>query len=371
MKLSRFFIFGLCAIAAFPGCINYRRQHKRNFKHELRRDGRALELRGEEPRYHEKDPFPPTMNWWASQKLMVHAPSRILIMPVTNPWNNPQITENVTRILTRELTKAGITDVMPLYGMNPENNGVQWPWSRWPDPFQVGQVKYPELAEAAERFQADAVLYGRITVYKASEPPNIGFKGLLVKIGQPPCCEVLWAMDVVLDAGDTEIWERALQYYHQRTAKHWAESEPPEGEPHGGTRHFGHRLMLVSIDRYLEYCSYEIVKNLRISSRGVLWPHYAYEKKVSPKGEVPTYEISEEDFSEVTEGKDEKKLRKGGKSGGEGRRGILPPYLRKELPSIPPPAQTELHDEESDIKLPPLKEAQPVAEEKSRGTVGP
>lgn len=274
------------AFAGFCGWLNYKCQHKRNYKNKLHRSGMEIEEHGEEPREHELAAFPPTMNWWASQKLMEQTPRRILLMSLTNPWDNSQISAKTTRFFSQELLKGGFSDVFSLNDMQPENDGVQWPWSKWPDPFRVGHVRYPELVEAADRFQADAVLYAQVTIYKPTEPPNFGLKALLIA----PCenssrCEVLWAMDVVLDAADLEIWDRAKQYYVQRTYKHWAKDDVTQMEPHGGTRFYGHRLMLVSMDRYLEYCFYEVTKNLRIASRGLRWPHYRYEKEVSPKAD--------------------------------------------------------------------------------------
>jgi len=272
------------AFAGFCGWLNYKCQHKRNFKNKLRRNGLAIELRGEEPKEHKQEVFPPTMSWWANQRLMERVPRRILLMPLTNPWDNSQVSQKTTRIFLRELLKAGFSDVLSLNDMRPENDGVKWPWSKWPDPMRVGQVRYPELVEAAERFQADAVLYGQITIHKRTEPQNFGLKALMVAACEDkPQCEVLWAIDVVLDEADLEIWDRAKQYYVQRTYKHWARDDVTQMEPYGGTRFYGHRLMLASTDRYLEYCFYEVTKNLRIAARGLRWPHYRYEKEASPK----------------------------------------------------------------------------------------
>jgi hypothetical protein len=221
-------------------------------------------------------------------------------MSLTNPWDNSRISSKTTRFFIQELLKGGFSDVFSLNDMQPENDGVQWPWSKWPDPFRVGQVRYPELVEAADRFQADAVLYAQITIYKPTEPPNFGLKALLVApSANPPCCDVLWAMDVVLDAADLEIWDRSKQYYVERTYKHWAKDDVTQMEPHGGTRFYGHRLMLVSMDRYLEYCFYEVTKNLRIASRGLRWPHYRYEKEVSPKADPGDQTSLEQAYAEA------------------------------------------------------------------------
>lgn len=348
--LAYFFAAGLLFSAL--GCDSYEPrletplwQHKVHRKqNKLRRRGLAIEKKGEEPEYHELSPFPPTMNWFASAKIMERTPRRILVMPATNPWNNPDVTRTVTRILTRELLKGGFSDVLSLPDMRPENTWTQWPWSRWPDPIRAGRIKYPELAEAAERFQAQAVLYSQVTIYKQTEPPDFGIKAMLVNIGPPPCCEVVWVVDAVFDAGDTEIWERSLQYYNQRTAKHWRKHNPPKYEPHGGTRYFGHRLMLVSMDRYLEYCSYEIVKNLRIASRGLLWPHYQYERKESPKKSIPVRSLDEED-EQVADSKPKKRRsifwwRNKDSGGGGSKKQEYPPYLLREY--VPDkPAATE------------------------------
>ena len=286
LRIALIFVF-LASPNAFAGLLcgklNYKCQHKRNYLNKLRRNGLSIEQRGEEPRAHQLEAFPPTMNWFASRTLMERAPRRVLVMPMTNPWDNQGITTRTTRFFNRELQKAGVTEILSLQDMSPENDGVRWPWSKWPDPMRVGKVSYPELVEAAQRFQADAVLYSQVTIYKPTEPPSFGIKALLVEARDPECCEVLWALDAVFDSADIEIWDRAKQYYTQRTYKHWSRDDVTRLEPRGGTRFYGHRLMLVSIDRYLEYCFYEVTKNLRIASRGLRWPHYRHEREASPQ----------------------------------------------------------------------------------------
>lgn len=287
-----------CLLCWFCGNLNYKCQHKRNFRNKLRRDGMQIETKYEEPTDREHPPFPPTMNWYATETLMTKAPRRVLLMPVTNAWDNEQLSEKATRFYNRELQKAGVTDILSLNAARTENDWTRWPWSQWSDPTRTGRVSYPELVEAAQRFQSEAVLYTRITVYKPTEPPMISIKSVLVA----PCggdkCEILWSMDATFDAGDLDIWDRAKQFYVHRTAKHWAREDVTRMEPFGGTRFYGHRLMLVSIDRYLEYCFYEVVKNLRIAIRGLRWPHYYHERdatvKVSPDD---TTDLNETFFS--------------------------------------------------------------------------
>jgi hypothetical protein len=366
MRFFLAFLTALSLVFSSTGCINYKRQCKRNHKHKLHRDCLEIELKGEEPRYHEQEAFSPTTSWFTSQKMMEKPPRRILLMPLTNPWNSPKVTENTSRLFYNELLKGGFSDIHLLSDSSPgdsEQDGMQWPWSKWPDPIRVGRIQYPELVEAAERYQADAVLYGQVTIYRPTEPPDFGLKAILVQIGPPPCCEVIWAYDAVWDEGDLEIWDRAKQYYVQRTAKHWAKDDVTVMEPHGGTRFYGHRLMLTTMDRYLEFCFYETVKNLRISSLGVRWPHYQYEKKVSPKGDLPVSHLDKEDFLRLTEKdqtvKGEKEKEKEGRrrwfrrdtGRGEGSRRTYPPYLYRELPqppAQPPKRQTEPPPDSSD-----------------------
>jgi hypothetical protein len=362
--MNRTFLLSVVVLGtlAASGCNRYyygHHQYRRHWWDKVRREGLAIEQKREEPRYRELEPFPPTMNWWASRKLMEHTPRRILVMPLTNPWDNPLITENTTRILKRELLKGGFSDILCLQDLSPENQNIRWPWSKWPDPIRVGRIQYPELAEAAARFQAQAILYGQITIYKPTEPPNIGLKALLVEV-RPECCEVVWAMDAVFDAGDLEIWDRAKEYYVQRTAKHVAKDDVTRMEPWGGTRYYGHRLMLVSIDRYLEYCSYEVVKNLRIASRGLRWPHYRYERDVSPKEDPgDSYNLTPREYVEGAKDAEQgeapvaksSKKGKGWRSGkapdeeetrGGGAR-VYPPYLkdgRKPEPMSAPSPET-------------------------------
>lgn len=60
-----------------------------------------------------------------------------------------------------------------------------------------------------EKFGADAVLFGRLTMYRAYEPLAIGWRIKLIDAEEP---HVLWAVDEVFDARDPSVAAAAVRH---------------------------------------------------------------------------------------------------------------------------------------------------------------
>lgn len=60
-----------------------------------------------------------------------------------------------------------------------------------------------------EKFGADAVLFSRLTMYRAYEPLAIGWRIKLIDADEP---HILWAVDEVFDARDPSVAAAAMKY---------------------------------------------------------------------------------------------------------------------------------------------------------------
>jgi hypothetical protein len=72
------------------------------------------------------------------------------------------------------------------------------------------------LRKISEELECEAVLFSRLTQYRAYPPLAVGWEFKLIRTSS---AGVLWAADELLDAGEKAEADRALQYERQRTKR--------------------------------------------------------------------------------------------------------------------------------------------------------
>lgn len=89
------------------------------------------------------------------------------------------------------------------------------------DPATSGEYRVESLISVGRRFNADAIVFGRITAARSYYPQVLGLRAEMVstKTGA-----TLWAVDAMYDAADLDV-ENAVRLHFERESAHYTESE--------------------------------------------------------------------------------------------------------------------------------------------------
>jgi len=118
------------------------------------------------------------------------------------------------------LSELGKTKSFELVSLTPEQ---LHPWSRSGTLSEQDKVPQDILKKIKDSYGCDAVLFVRLTHYRAYKPLAIGWSMKLIT------CETgqnIWSTDEIFDSGDVTVCNSARKYYqsHQVQASHLSDS---------------------------------------------------------------------------------------------------------------------------------------------------
>ena len=129
---------------------------------------------------------------------------RVVVMPVANRSDSPQLPEQMQRALVAELQRNGRFEVLMA------KNDSEDPHTD--DVFSGGKFDEDKLLKISHRYNAQGVLLAKITEYHPYTTPRIGLSLLLVS---PAEAVVIAATDGLWDLREAQTQSRARNYVQQ------------------------------------------------------------------------------------------------------------------------------------------------------------
>ena len=137
---------------------------------------------------------------------------RVAVLPLVAESRGAQAeagAEAMQSVLVSELVRSGVFEIFALSADELRHATGRGQWT--------AEEKLPPalLQRLRERHGCDAVLFSRLTQYRAFPPLAVGWSFKLVecpaKVGETP--RILWAADEVFDAGNPAVVNSARRYY--------------------------------------------------------------------------------------------------------------------------------------------------------------
>jgi hypothetical protein len=186
-------------------------------------------------------------NVYREQALLPHTIKRVAVLPLTIP-NSEFGTRNSELEFGREtlwpvlLDELGRSRQFELVSVSPEELCVLTGRNDWSGEERLPLDFFDRLKDT---LGADAVLFCRLTQYRAYEPLTIGWRLKLLDSEEP---RILWAVDEVFDARTPEVAAAAKRYATQHQ-----DSAPSVHDSRG---------VLVSPRRFGQYTASAVVETM-------------------------------------------------------------------------------------------------------------
>jgi len=186
-------------------------------------------------------------NVYREQTILPHTVKRVAVLPLTVP-NSEFGTRSSELEFGREtlwpvlLDELGRARQFELVSVSPEALRVLTGRSDWSSEDSLPLDFFDRLKDS---LNADAVLFCRLTQYRAYEPLTIGWRLKLLDSDEP---RILWAVDEVFDARTPEVAAAARRY-----AKEHPDSAPSVHDSHS---------VLLSPRRFGQYTASAVVETM-------------------------------------------------------------------------------------------------------------
>ena len=202
--------------------------------------GLAISLAG--CRSEEIVPQPMRFTEYATQDFDWEQIQRVVVMPVANRSDTPQVPEQMQRALVAELQRTGRFEVFMA------KNDSEDPHTD--EVFSGGKFDEEKLLKISKRYNAQGVLFAKITEYHPYTTPRIGLSLLLVS---PAEAVVIAATDGLWDLREAQTQGRARCYVQKNLE-------------------FGESLLetdrvLVSPHNFQRFVAYELANALELSTQ--------------------------------------------------------------------------------------------------------
>lgn len=145
---------------------------------------------------------PPPFTQYTNGQFDWHRVQRVVVMPVANRSQYPRVADQFQEALVTELQRTGRFETVAA------PFDVQGPKSA--DVFTTGRFDEIELLNLSRRFQAQAVVFARITQYHPYDPPRLGMSLMMVS---PAEASVIASVDGMWDGRDIPTTERGESYF--------------------------------------------------------------------------------------------------------------------------------------------------------------
>jgi len=167
---------------------------------------------------------------------------RVAVLPLTTLTDEAALEfgrETLGPVLLQELGKARLFELVPVSSAELRLLTGRDRWS--------GEEKLPQdlFEKLKDKLGVDAVLFSRLTQYRAYEPLSIGWRLKLLDAEEP---HILWAVDEVFDARVPEVAAAARQF--------------AQANPEAATSLSDARTILVSPRRFGQYTASALVETL-------------------------------------------------------------------------------------------------------------
>ncbi len=147
-------------------------------------------------------PAPPPFTQYTNNEFDWNRVQRVLVMPLANRSQYPRVAESLQQALVTELQRTGRFETVAA------PFDVQGPKAA--DVFATGRFDEVEVLNLSRRFQAQAIVFGRITQFHPYEPPRLGMSLMMVS---PAEASVIASIDGMWDARDIPTRERGESYF--------------------------------------------------------------------------------------------------------------------------------------------------------------
>ena len=149
--------------------------------------------------------YPPSNFYREEGTLPVHI-KRVAVLPLTTLTDEPSMDFGRDSLWPVLLNELGRARQFELVTVPPEELRLLTGRSGW-----SGEEKLPInfFDSLKEKLGVDAVLFSRLTQYRAYEPLAVGWRIKLLDAGEP---RILWAVDEVFDARVAEVAAAARRY---------------------------------------------------------------------------------------------------------------------------------------------------------------
>lgn len=134
---------------------------------------------------------------------------RVAVLPLTTVGSD-LLSLRDRQQLNRQVAEAvGRTELFEVVQVSPEELRRWTGRSEW----AIEDSLPPDfLSGLRERLQCDAVVFAKVTAYRPYPPLSVGWKLHLVNAAEPA---VVWASDVIFDAGNEAVANSAISYHRQ------------------------------------------------------------------------------------------------------------------------------------------------------------
>ena len=187
-------------------------------------------------------PEPMRFTEYATQDFDWDQIQRVVVMPVANRSDAPQLPEQMQRALAAELQRTGRFEVLMA------KNDSEDPHTD--EVFSDGRFDEDKLLKIARRYNAQGVLFTKITEYHPYTTPRIGLSLLLVS---PAEAVVVAAADGLWDLREAQTQGRARNYVKQNLDF--------------GESLFDTERVMTSPHNFQRFVAYELANALEISTQ--------------------------------------------------------------------------------------------------------